>query len=171
MEELQKAIDKVNDTFRKNTCGFSAEPILGVPKTASIEIEGDWKHDHAYADYIMEQNGFKIDLSKLKELEREYNTELEQLTRDILQDAGEDFNIKSPKQLGEILFEMNTSVPPKTIKAVKKRTRAGFGKCQGGFCQPLVTKLISEKFNIPLNKVLFQKADSYVMPYKLKGGK
>ena len=59
MEELQKAIDKVNDTFRKNTCGFSAEPILGVPKTASIEIEGDWKHDHAYADYIMEQNGFK----------------------------------------------------------------------------------------------------------------
>ena len=73
--------------------------------------------------------------------------------------------------LGEILFEMNTSVPPKTIKAVKKRTRAGFGKCQGGFCQPLVTKLISEKFNIPLNKVLFQKADSYVMPYKLKGGK
>ena len=29
--------------------------------------------------------------------------------------------------LGEILFEMNTSVPPTTIKAVKKRTRAGFG--------------------------------------------
>ena len=73
--------------------------------------------------------------------------------------------------LGEILFEMNTSVPPKTIKAVKKRTRAGFGKCQGGFCQPLVTKLIAEKFNIPLNKVLFQKEGSYVIPYKLKGGK
>ena len=73
--------------------------------------------------------------------------------------------------LGEILFEMNTSVPPKTIKAVKKRTRAGFGKCQGGFCQPLVTKIISEKFDIPLNKVLFQKAGSFVMPYKVKGGK
>ena len=73
--------------------------------------------------------------------------------------------------LGEILFEMNTSVPPKTIKAVKKRTRAGFGKCQGGFCQPLVTRIISEKFDIPLNKVLFQKAGSFVMPYKVKGGK
>ena len=73
--------------------------------------------------------------------------------------------------LGEILFEMNTSVPPTTIKAVKKRTRAGFGKCQGGFCQPLVIKLISEKFNIPLDKVLFQKAGSFVVPYKLKGGK
>ena len=73
--------------------------------------------------------------------------------------------------LGEILFEMNTSVPPTTIKAVKKRTRAGFGKCQGGFCQPQVLKLISEKFNIPLNKVLFQKEGSFVVPYKLKGGK
>jgi glycerol-3-phosphate dehydrogenase len=69
---------------------------------------------------------------------------------------------------GEILFEMNTSVPPKTIKAVKKRTRAGFGKCQGGFCQPLVCKIISEKFDIPLNKVLFQKEGSFVMPYKTK---
>ena len=73
--------------------------------------------------------------------------------------------------LGEILFEMNTSVPPTTIKAVKKRTRAGFGKCQGGFCQPLVTRIISEKFDIPLNKVLFQKEGSFVVRYKLKGDK
>ena len=73
--------------------------------------------------------------------------------------------------LGEILFEMNTSVPPKTIKAVKKRTRAGFGKCQGGFCQPLVTKIIAEKFNIPLNNVMFQKADSFVVRYKISGEK
>ena len=73
--------------------------------------------------------------------------------------------------LGEILFEMNTSVPPTTIKAVKKRTRAGFGKCQGGFCQSLVTRIISEKFDIPLNKVLFQKEGSFVVRYKLKGDK
>ena len=73
--------------------------------------------------------------------------------------------------LGEILFEMNTSVPPTTIKAVKKRTRAGFGKCQGGFCQPLVTRIISEKFDTPLNKVLFQKEGSFVVRYKLKGDK
>ena len=71
--------------------------------------------------------------------------------------------------LGEILFEMNTCVPPKTIKGVKKRTRAGFGKCQGGFCQPLVSKIISMKWNIPLNEVMFQKADSFVMRYSLKG--
>ena len=73
--------------------------------------------------------------------------------------------------LGEILEEFKSSVPPKTIKAVRKRTRAGFGKCQGGFCQPLVTKLIAEEFKIPMNKVLYQYEDSYVVRYKVKGGK
>lgn len=73
--------------------------------------------------------------------------------------------------LGEILDEFKSSVPPQTIKAVKKRTRAGFGKCQGGFCQPLVTKLIAEHFNIPLTEVLFQHKDSFVVPYKVKEDK
>ena len=73
--------------------------------------------------------------------------------------------------LGEILDEFKSSVPPKTIKAVRKRTRAGFGKCQGGFCQPLVTKLIAEEFKIPLNKVLYQYEDSYVVRYKVKDDK
>lgn len=73
--------------------------------------------------------------------------------------------------LGEILDEFKSSVPPMTIKAVRKRTRAGLGKCQGGFCQPLVTKLIAEHFNIPLNKVLYQFEDSYVVRYKVKDGK
>ena len=73
--------------------------------------------------------------------------------------------------LGEILDEFKSSVPPMTIKAVRKRTRAGFGKCQGGFCQPLVTKLIAEHFNLPLNKVLYQFEDSYVVRYKVKDGK
>ncbi len=73
--------------------------------------------------------------------------------------------------LGEILDEFKSSVPPQTIKAVRKRTRAGFGKCQGGFCQPIVTKLIAEHFKLPLNKVLYQYDDSYVVRYKVKDEK
>lgn len=73
--------------------------------------------------------------------------------------------------LGEILDEFKSSVPPQTIKAVRKRTRAGFGKCQGGFCQPIVTRLIAEHFKLPLNKVLYQYDDSYVVRYKVKDEK
>ena len=70
---------------------------------------------------------------------------------------------------GEILDAMSRSDHPHTIKAIKKRCRAGFGKCQGGFCQPLVAKLISEYYHIPLNKVNYSKVGSYVVRYPTKG--
>lgn len=73
--------------------------------------------------------------------------------------------------LGEILDEFKSSVPPQTIKAVRKRTRAGFGKCQGGFCTPLVAKILSKELNIPLSEVLYQFKDSYIAHYKVKDEK
>jgi len=45
--------------------------------------------------------------------------------------------------LGEIYDVLSRSVPCLTVKALKKRTRAGFGKCQGGFCQPQVIRLLA----------------------------
>lgn len=72
---------------------------------------------------------------------------------------------------GEILDAMSRSDHPHTIKAIKKRCRAGFGKCQGGFCQPLVAKLISEYYHIPLHEVQYSKIGSNVVRYKTKGEK
>lgn len=69
---------------------------------------------------------------------------------------------------GEIIDAMKRSDHPRTIKAIKKRCRAGFGKCQGGFCQPIVAKLISEFYHIPLEEVTYSKAGSYVAQYKNK---
>ena len=40
-----------------------------------------------------------------------------------------------------------------TIDGVKQMTRAGMGRCQGGFCSPLVLKLLSEELDIPPEKV------------------
>ncbi len=48
--------------------------------------------------------GIKIDTKYLKELSREYHTELNKIEKKIHDYAGEEFNIASPKQLGEILF-------------------------------------------------------------------
>lgn len=73
--------------------------------------------------------------------------------------------------LGEILDEFKSSVPPQTIKAIRKRTRAGFGKCQGGFCTPLVAKILAKELNIPLSEVLYQFKDSYIAHYKVKDEK
>ncbi|BAW49296.1 DNA polymerase I [Helicobacter pylori] len=53
----------------------------------------------------MEFQGFKIDAPYFKQLEQEFKNELHVLERQILELIGTDFNLNSPKQLSEILYE------------------------------------------------------------------
>ena len=55
--------------------------------------------------YEMEVCGFKVDISQIDVLSEIYNKELDELTNRICELAGQDFNVKSPKQLHEILFD------------------------------------------------------------------
>lgn len=52
----------------------------------------------------MEQRGIKLDLNKLKQLQSLLTTRISELTQEIYQLSGSEFNIKSTQQLGEILF-------------------------------------------------------------------
>ena len=70
--------------------------------------------------------------------------------------------------LGEIEDELKRSVPPHTVKALKKRTRAGFGECQGGFCQPNVVRILAKHYGIDLTEVLYDKDDSIICQYETK---
>lgn len=53
----------------------------------------------------MQYQGIYVDKEKLQEFGNELKTRLNELTSEIYELAGEEFNINSPKQLGEILFE------------------------------------------------------------------
>ena len=53
----------------------------------------------------MEQVGIRVDPKLLADLSREFSAELDRLERKIYHLAGAEFNINSPRQLGEILFE------------------------------------------------------------------
>lgn len=53
----------------------------------------------------MHERGIKIDTKYLKSLSEKYHVELERLQKEIWKQAGEEFNINSPKQLGVILFD------------------------------------------------------------------
>ena len=53
----------------------------------------------------MEAEGIKIDTSYLKKLDKEFEDDLEKLKKEIFKKCGEEFNLNSPKQLGEILFD------------------------------------------------------------------
>lgn len=54
---------------------------------------------------------------------------------------------------GEILDALHSNIPVHTIDGIKKRVRPGMGRCQGGFCMPLVTQIIAEEDHSPLEAV------------------
>ncbi len=49
---------------------------------------------------------------------------------------------------GEILDAIHRPVGAKTVKGVKKRVRPGMGRCQGGFCEPLVVDILARELGI-----------------------
>ena len=53
----------------------------------------------------MYERGIKLDIKYFKQLSKEYHKELSKLEKKIWKYAGEEFNINSPRQLGNILFE------------------------------------------------------------------
>lgn len=54
---------------------------------------------------------------------------------------------------GEIIRALTQNPKATDIDGVKRRTRAGMGRCQGGFCQPYVAELISKIHGVTLDKV------------------
>jgi len=96
----------------------------------------------------MEHTGVRIDQEALKSFEKELEDELETLTAEIHDMAGEPFNIASPKQLGEVLFE-------KIGLPVQKRSKTGYStsidvlkKLQGK--HPIIDKIMRHR---TLNKL------------------
>lgn len=66
----------------------------------------------------MEYEGINLDVNFLKSLSNDLNSDLIKLENKIFLEAGEKFNISSPKQLGEVLFEkMQLSKNPKKTKS------------------------------------------------------
>ncbi|WP_408007164.1 DNA polymerase I [Pseudalkalibacillus sp. A8] len=67
----------------------------------------------------MEQQGVQVDVKRLEEMGSELNDQLDKIEAKIFELAGTEFNINSPKQLGEILFE-------KMQLPVIKKTKTGY---------------------------------------------
>lgn len=53
----------------------------------------------------MEKVGFKLDIGQLDKLNTEYTAQEKEIEREIFELTGQEFNIKSPRQLGKVLFE------------------------------------------------------------------
>ena len=82
------------------------DELLSALKTEHMEeLYDDIESPLQYVLYDMENAGFKINKTELENVAKKYSNELEDLERAITVLAGEEFNIKSPKQLAHILFD------------------------------------------------------------------
>lgn len=63
----------------------------------------------------------------------------------------------------EVVMAIHSPLGACTVDGVKRRTRAGMGRCQGGFCLPWVTKIIGRECNIPLENVTKKGGSSFIL--------
>ncbi len=70
---------------------------------------------------------------------------------------------------GEVVEALTTNPAARDIDGVKRRTRSGMGRCQGGFCSPTVVELIARERGIPFESVTKFGKGSIVNYGKTKG--
>lgn len=101
-------VEDVIDELNKSVIDLEMEQLYYDIELPLIEVLASLQH-----------MGFKVDPEELNNLDELFQKELEELTEEIYEMAGREFNINSPKQLGEILFE-DLKLP------VIKRTKTGY---------------------------------------------
>ena len=69
---------------------------------------------------------------------------------------------------GEILDAVRRPMGATTVDGVKRRTRAGMGRCQGGFCMPRVTEILARELKCDLAEIRKFDKDSKIVVGKTK---
>lgn len=102
----QKTLDEfVKDNPISSFISLYYQYQKDLPLYKAFSLYNDIDLPLAYVLYKMEKSGVKIDKIKLAEMSERFDVEIKSLEKKIHSIAGEEFNVASPKQLGEILFE------------------------------------------------------------------
>ncbi len=168
--------------------------VRSTPSTHDFIIEPAKSNDHfincagiespglvsspAIAEYVVDNY-----LSKLFNLEEKKDYQPRVKKYHVLNDLDEEERSRLVKEnpeygkiicscekisLGEIKDLLSRSVPPTTVKGVKRRCRAGFGKCQGGFCSPMVTLLLADYYHVSPLDIQWDKENSNILLEEVK---
>lgn len=126
-KKTQISMAEIDPAEIKDYACEDADVTLKLKNRLEKEIENENLHKLAYDIEFpvvevlteMEYNGIKVDQSMLKEIEEDLIKESSRLKEEIFEICGFDFNLDSPKQLGEVLFD-KMGIPP------VKKTKTGY---------------------------------------------
>lgn len=68
----------------------------------------------------------------------------------------------------EVIESIRRPVGAKNLDGVKRRVRAGMGRCQGGFCSPRITEILARELGVPMEAITKKGSSSKILSGKLK---
>ena len=69
---------------------------------------------------------------------------------------------------GDIVDAIRRKPGALTLDGVKRRCRAGMGRCQSGFCGPKVLQILARELGRPMEEIVLEKKSSYILTGKTK---
>ena len=145
------AISKLSKTLKEKLQETEQLELFETIDMPTIEVLGD-----------MQANGMYVEQSELESFGVQLQDGIELLTQEIYNLAGEEFNIKSPKQMGEILFE-------KLKLPVIKKTKSGYSTDVDVLEKlrtehPIIEKILDYRQLTKLNSTYVEGLKTYINP-------
>ena len=159
--KLQKAWTECPDNVVKYFTNMAAVAYQSyqvlmeqLKKEAMYDLYEQIEMPLVYTLYEMERTGVKIEAEELKRYGQELEVKIKEIEEEIYKEAGVEFNINSPKQLGEVLFE--------TLKLPNaKKTKTGYSTAAEVLEKlapeyPIVSKILEYRQYTKLNSTYAQ---------------
>ena len=145
------AISKIQEETLKKLEEINAKDLFFNIEMPTVEVLSD-----------MQWNGMYVDKEELESFGKELSSKIEILTKEIHEMAGEEFNINSTKQLGEILFE-------KMKLPVVKKTKSGYSTDVDVLEKlkkedPIIEKILEYRQLMKLNSTYVEGLKVYINP-------
>ena len=67
--------------------------------------------------------------------------------------GGEEFRLYAFGLRTADVDAVHAPIPARSVDGVKRRTAAGMGRCQGGFCSPRVAAILAREWGVPLTAI------------------
>lgn len=158
--------------FTKNiieVAGIQSPGLTAAPAIA-VDVE-KWTLDMLKQDMKVEPNVY----FNPKRKGPPHLADMDKTSRDLFIKQNPDYGVIVCRceevSKGEILDCLRSPIPVYSVDAIKRRCRPGMGRCQGGFCGPMVVDIIAKEAGISPEKVMKGNDRSPMLLGKTKEGK
>ena len=161
-EELNRTEIEKNALYTYCMSKISEEVTKKLEETNTLELFQNIDMPTVEVLSNMQWNGMYLNVDELDEYGKEIKIKVENLTKEIYELCGVEFNINSPKQLGEVLFE-------KLELPVIKKTKSGYSTAEEVLERlkakhPVIEKILEYRQVMKLNSTYVEGLKPYVNP-------